>query len=405
MRYALAKPRFLKTSLTLAVVMATSLLLASSALAWTSLATTPASTASSLNAVSCVGDVWTAPPSSTDCYGWGNYTLSGGTTSGAGAKLASNLLGTYTLGYAPAGYATATIRGVDCAPFSCAQAGEHKGYAIATGSNLAVPLAPAGAVTSRLNAVSCISGGNCLAVGQYTDSAGNSHGYVALRSGPTSWSVVYQYQPTETLGQSFLTGVSCVGQRCYIVGTHTGGNSPAAIVLTYTWSTGAITTATLPSGQNYRQLNAISCVENTTQTKCEAVGSYKTTSTGPSIPLYLQSTFAIGSTSTVVYTVETGTPAAPVGATVTRLNGVSCLWDLVNGFRCRVVGDSDATGSVQPYVGTLTSAAVQTAGTPSATATGTSCYRTSPNPANCYDVGTSTTSGVTQAIYQTVFIP
>jgi hypothetical protein len=402
MRYALAKPRFLKSSLTLAAVMATSLLLASSALAWSTLATTPASTASSLNAVSCVGDVWTAPPSSTDCYGWGNYTLSGGTTTGAGAKLVSNLLGTYTLGYAPAGYSTATIRGVDCAPSACVQAGEHKGYAIATGSNLAVPLAPSGALTSRLNAVSCIAGGNCLAVGQYTDSAGHSHGYVAMRSGPSTWSVTYQYLPAETQ-DSALTGVSCVGQRCYIVGTHTGGASPYAIVLTYTWSTAAITTATLPAG-SFRQLNAISCVENTSQTKCEAVGSYKTTLTGPTIPLYLQSTFAVGSTSTVAYTVETGTPAAPAGATTTRLNGTSCFWDLVNGFRCRVVGDSDATGAVQLYVGTLTSGGVSAYGA-TATATSTSCYRSSSNPANCYDVGTSTTSGVTQAIYQSVFIP
>jgi hypothetical protein len=401
MRYALAKPRFLKTSLTLAAVMATSLLMASSALAWSSMATTPASSASTLNAVSCVGDVWTSPPSSSDCYLWGNYTLSGGTTVGAGAGPAGNL-GAYTLGYAPAGFPTATIRGVDCAPFSCAQVGEHKGYAIATGSNLAVALAPAGALTSRLNAVSCIAGGNCVAVGQYTDSAGHSHGYVAMRSGPSTWSVVYQYQPTETLGESALTGVSCVDQRCYIVGTHTGGNSPLAIVLTYTWSTGAITTATLPTGQNYRQLNAISCVDNNSQTKCEAVGSYKTTSTGPTIPLYLQSTFAIGSTSTVAYTVETGTPAAPAGATTTRLNGTSCLWDLVNGFRCRVVGDSNATGAVQPYIGTLTTGGVSAYGA-TASATGTSCYRTS-GPANCYDVGTSTTSGVTQAIYQAVVI-
>jgi hypothetical protein len=405
MRYALAKPRILKTSMTLAAVMAIGLMLtASSALAWTSLATTPASTASSLNAVSCVGDVWTAPPSSTDCYGWGNYTLSGGTTTGAGAKLASNLLGTYTLGYAPAGFPTATIRGVDCAPFSCAQVGEHKGYAIATGSNLAVALAPSGAVTSRLNAVSCIAGGNCLAAGQYTDSAGHSHGYVAMRSGPSTWSVVYQYLPAETQN-SALTGVSCAGQRCYIVGTHTGGASVSQpIALTYTWSTGAVTTANISGSLPASQLNGISCVENTTQTKCEAVGSYKTTLTGPTIPLYLQSTFAIGSTSTVVYTMETGTPAAPAGATTTRLNGVSCFWDLVNGFRCRVVGDSNATGAVQPYTGTLTTGGVSAYGT-TASATGTSCYRSSPNPANCDDVGTSTTSGVTQAIYQNVFIP
>jgi hypothetical protein len=400
MRYALAKPRVLKTSMTLAAVMATSLLMASSALAWSPLATTPASTASSLNAVSCVGDAWTVPPSSTDCYGWGNYTVAGGATTGAGAKLAG-LLGTYTLGSSPSGSSPATIRGVDCAPVTCVQAGEHKGFAIATGSNLAVALAPAGAVTSRLNAVSCGTGGSCLAVGQYTDSAGHSHGYAALRSGPTSWSVTYQYQPTETQ-DSALTGVSCVGSRCYVVGTHTGGASPYAIVLTYTLSTGAMATATLPAG-SFRQLNAISCVEDTSQTKCEAVGTYKTTLTGPTIPLYLQSTFASGSTGTVVYTVETGTPAAPAGATTTRLNGVSCFWDYAHGFRCRVVGDSDATGAVQPYVGSLTSAAVQSTGTPSATATGTSCYRTSLSP-SCYDVGTSTTSGVTQAIYQTAVI-
>jgi hypothetical protein len=405
MRYALAKPRFLKTSLTLATVMATSLLLASSALAWSPLATTPASTASSLNAVSCVGDAWTVPPSSTDCYAWGNYTVAGGATTGAGAKLASNLLGTYTLGSAPSGSSPATIRGVDCAPVTCVQAGEHKGFAIATSSNLAVALAPAGAVTSRFNAVSCGTGASCLAVGQYTDSAGHSHGYAALRSGPTSWSVIYQYQPTETQN-SALTGVSCIGPRCYVVGTHTGGVAPSAIALTYTWSTGAMSTATVSGSVPASQLNGISCVENTSQTKCEAVGSYRATLTGPTIPLYLQSTFTSGSTGVVTYTVEPGTPAAPVGATTTRLNGVACFWDFAHGFRCRVVGDSDATGSVQPYVGSLTSAAVQTAGTPSATATGTSCYRPSgPNSASCYDVGTSTTSGVTQAISGTVSFP
>jgi hypothetical protein len=397
MRYALAKPRVLKTSLTLAAVMATSLLMASSALAWAPLATIPAATASSLNAAACVGDVWTSSSTqSTDCYLWGNYTVASGATTGAGAG-PGGPLGTYTLGYSPAGSPPATIRGADCNPL-CVQVGENRGFAIATGSNLMVALAPTGAVTSRLNGVSCAAAG-CLAVGQYTDSAGHSHGYTAVRPGAGSWSVNYQYQPTETPGQSALTGVSCAGPRCFIVGTHTGGASPLAIALTYTWSTGAIATATLPSGQNYRQLNGVSCVDNFSQTKCEAVGSYKTTGTGPTIPLYLQTTFAIGTTGAVTYTTEIGTPAAPVAATTTRLNGVSCYWDNVRGFGCRVVGDSDATGTVQPYVGTLTTAAVQASGAPTATATGTNCYDTGPS-AFCYDVGTSTTSGVTQAISQ-----
>ena len=399
MRNALAGPRVLKTSVTLAAVMTIGLMLtASSALAWTSLATTPASTASSLNAVGCSGDVWTSSsPQGSDCYGWGNYAVAAGATTGAGAKLGSNLLGTYTLGNSPTGFSPAAIRGVDCTPAPCVQAGENRGFAIATGSNLLVALAPAGAVTSRLNAVSCNASGACFAAGQYADSAGHHHGYGVVRASPTtSWFVAYQYQPTETQ-DSALTGVSCVGPRCYIVGTHTGGASPLAIALTYTWSTGAITTATLPSGQNFRELNGISCVENFTQTKCEAVGSYKTTLTGPTIPLYLQSTFTSGSTSTVTYTTETGTPAAPAGATTTRLNGTSCYWDNVRGFGCRVVGDTDSTGAVQPYLGTLTTAAVSAYGA-TASATGTSCLDTGPS-AFCYDVGTSTTSGVTQAIY------
>jgi hypothetical protein len=397
MRNALAKPKILKTSMTLAAVMAIGLMLtASSALAWTSLATTPASSSSSLNAAACSGDIWTSSsPQSTDCYGWGNYAIATGASDGAGAKLGINLLGSYTLGSSPAGSPAATIRGADCNPL-CVQAGENKGYAIATGSNLMVALAPAGAVTSRLNAISCASAG-CLAVGQYTDSAGHSHGYAAVRPGAGPWSVTYQYQPTETQ-DSALTGVSCAGPRCFIVGTHTGGNSPLAIALTYTWSTGAVATATLPSGQNFRQLNGISCVDNFTQTKCEAVGSYKTTSTGPTIPLYLQTTFAIGTTGAVTYTTETGTPAAPAGATTTRLNGVSCYWDNVRGFGCRVVGDSNATGTTQPYLGTLTTGAVSASGATTASATGTSCFDTGPS-AQCYDVGTSTTSGVTQAIY------
>ena len=392
MRYALAKPRFLKTSLTLAAVVATSLLVASSALAWSPLATTPASTASSLNAAACVGDYWTSSsptgPGSA-CYGWGSYTSAAGAT-GAGAQLGTNLLGTYTLGTV-----SATIRGVDCTPNGqCVQAGERQGYAIATGSNLAVALAPAGAVTSRLNAVSCNAAGACMAVGHYTDSAGKRHGYAVVRASPSSsWFQAYQHVATD----SSLTGVSCLNARCYVVGTQTGGVSPLAIALTYTWSTGVMSTATLPVGFSWRELNGISCIENFSQTKCLAVGDTKTTLSGPTIPLYLQSTFASNSTSTVAYTPEPGTPAAPAAATVTRLNGAACYWDVVNGFRCRAVGDSDATGAVQPYVGSLTSAAVSAYGA-SATATGTACYDTGPG-VYCWDVGTSTTSGVTQAIY------
>jgi hypothetical protein len=399
MRYALAKPRFLKTSMTLAAVMVASLLLASSALAWTTLATTTPSTSSSLNAATCTGNAWIySSPVSTDCYAWGNYTVASGATTGAGALIGTNLLGTYSLGSAPSGSSSATIRGADCR-LGCAQVGENKGFAIATGSNLSVPLAPAGAVTSRLNAVSCITGNSCVAVGQYTDSAAHSHGYVAVRSGPSTWSVTYQYQPTETLGESALNGVSCLGSRCLIVGTHTGGTGPLPIALIYTLSSGAVTTAAISAGTGgFRQLNGISCVDNFSQTKCEAVGSYKATVSGPTIPLYLQSTFALGSTGAVTYTTEPGTPAAPAAATTTRLNGASCYWDSVRGFGCRVVGDSDATGSVQPYLGTLTTAAVSASGGSSATATGTSCFDTGPS-ARCYDVGTSTASGVTQAIY------
>jgi hypothetical protein len=407
MRYALAKPRILSTSMTLAAVMATSLLLASSALAWDPIATTPASTASSLNAVSCVGDVWAGGSTQIrDCYGWGNYTVASGATTGAGAKLSSNLLGTYTLGSSPSGSSPATIRGVECAPGPCVQVGEHKGFAIATGSNLAVALAPTGAVTSRLNAVSC-SGAGCLAVGQYTDSAGHSHGYMAARSGAGPWFVNYQHLPTETQ-DSALTGVSCAGLRCLVVGTHTNntvnGTITYGIALTYTWSTGAIATATLPTAPGFRQLNGISCADTGIQTKCEVVGSQRTTLTGTVFPVYLQTTFTSPGSGAVTYTVEPGTPAAPAAATTTRLNATSCYWTSSHGFGCRVVGDSNATGSVQPYVGTLTTAAVQPTGTPSATATGTSCFNTS-TLVTCDDVGTSTTSGVTQAFYQELPIP
>jgi len=406
MRYALAGPRVLKTLTTLAAAMTVGLLLtASSALAWSTVPTTPASTTSSLNAVGCVGDTWTSTSTvSNVCYGWGSLTnASTGVAIGAGAQLGgtggASPLGTYTLGSG-----NATIRGVDCAPISCVQVGENNGFGIATWSNLSVALAPAGAVTSRLNAVSCITGPNCLAVGSYTDSAGHRHGYAAVKGGAAPWSVIYQYQPTETQDSS-LNGVSCVGPRCFIVGTHTGGAALSyGIALTYTWATGAVATATLPGGLA-GQLNGISCVDNISQTKCEAVGSHRTTLTGPTIPTYVQTTFTSGSTGAVTYTTETGTPAAPAGATVTRLNGVSCYWhSLLSAFGCRVVGDSNSTGAVQPYVGTLTSVNVITYGA-TASATGTNCYDSGPS-AQCWDVGTGTTTGgVTQAIDNSVFIP
>jgi hypothetical protein len=402
MRYALAKPRVLKTSLTLAAVMATSLLMASSALAWTTLATAPASTTSSLNAMSCAGhNSWSGATPVTSCYGWGSLTSTAGWTAGVGALFnygsGSPTLGTYVFGTV-----NAAVRGVDCSPSACVQAGENNGLGTVTGASLTTGIAPTGATASRLNAVSCNVAGACLAVGRYTDSAGKRHGYAVSRATSSgSWAVAYVMASTETT-ESSLTGVSCVAARCYVVGTRTGGIvvSSVPIALTYDWSTSTTNTAALPATSAPTELNGISCVETPAlQIKCLAVGGAKTTTTGPMNPLYLQASFAASSTSIVNYTTQTGTAAPPAGATVTRLNGAACFYQVEYGIGCRVVGDSNATGTVQPYLGTLTTAAVQPSAT-SATATGTSCYDAGPS-VRCWDVATATVSANQQAIYNT----
>lgn len=405
LRYILPGPKTLRTGLMLAALsLLASLTLAGSALAWLTPSTLTTSTSSGLNAAACVpttaGD-FTNPNSA--CYGWGTYTNTSGQALGAGIKIgaAGAKLGDYTFG-SP----NAVVRAAYCGTSgTCVQAGESNGHAIATGAGT---LEPAGAVSSRINGISCTTltsvQATCLAVGEWTNSSGKRGGYAIARAGTsTAWSVVYQ-TTGGSLTQYALTGVSCVLSRCYAVGTNAASNgNSSGSALVYSPATATISSVSLPATGTSTKLNAISCQEDPNTVgvpaKCVAVGSYKTSSASTTtLPLYLSNNAGV---SPYGFSVLAGTPAPPTGATSTVLNGVGCYWKAGPGIRCRVVGDTDAYASFGSgrvaIQGSLTAWAGS--GPAHSTATGTSCFTTN-NNAWCADSGTVTpASGAPYAIF------
>jgi hypothetical protein len=392
LRYTFPGPKTLRSGLLLAAVAAAlaTLTMSSAAMAaWAPVATTVPSTSSSLNAASCT--------MSFDCAEGGRYTTASGTT-GAGVNLLASApkLGDYTFGAA-----ATDINGIACTgttASSCTAVGRGgSGHAFATGSGTTEP---SGAASSQLRALSCDDSLYCVAVGDYVDSAGLTRGYGIVRTtASSSWSVAFTYAQTtgghpEYFAPHF-TGVSCATSSpvCYVVGTIDvlPTATTGITIKKFTRSTGALSTLNITAPADMgglARLNGISCYASTAGDWCAAVGSYHTrigTVVSSTVsPLYLQVTTA-GSASPI-----SGTPAAPAGATVTQLNGVAC----VSTSRCHVVGDSNASGTTQPYRGTLATGAVDgpSPGIASGSARGTGCLPSGP----CYDVGTGTTASGAQ---------
>lgn len=164
---------------------------------------------------------------------------------------------------------------------------------------------PAGASQSALNAVSCSSATNCLAVGQ--KEIGSSETTLTEKWNGTAWSSVASPNPS---GSSFsqLLAVSCPSATaCFAVG---GGSTS----LIEKWNGTTWSLATAPAGL------ALSGVACTSVTACWAVGSQSSISTPSAIVRWNGSTWTLTSHTGPV--IHTGSLVATSCADATNCFGV-----------------------------------------------------------------------------------
>jgi hypothetical protein len=159
---------------------------------------------------------------------------------------------------------------------------------------------PPGRLDTALNAISCATPGNCLAVG-FTEAPGTHQSAgvsVAVRWGHAGPATLINALPPGTGSPSslMLDGVSCVlAGSCVAAGLVQGGGLfqlTTAVALTWTGGTWNAATITQPAdaatgpGQ-FSQLAGVSCTGNT---HCTAVGDYQGTSTGSGTPREAEAT-------------------------------------------------------------------------------------------------------------------
>jgi hypothetical protein len=154
-------------------------------------------------------------------------------------------------------------------------------------SILASP-SPVGNQQDELNGVTCVSADDCWAVGYYTDSAGNQDTLIEQYTG-SGWSIVSS--PNPPAGGGSLSGVTCLSAGdCWAVGAQSGGGATlGTLIEQYSGSTWSIVSSPGPAGSNGSQLNAVTCVSTA---ECWAVG-YLPTEQGPLIEQYSGSTWSI----------------------------------------------------------------------------------------------------------------
>jgi fibronectin type III domain protein len=158
-------------------------------------------------------------------------------------------------------------------------------YALSSGVwTAAQELAPTGTpdyTFSDLNSVSCVSVGNCVAVGDYRISTVQTEGFYAVETSGVWARGVELPLPSDvqsTPAQTTFVSASCIlgGTTCQLLGDYVTNSIPAAIhavVDTYVFGTGITgppAEIAQLSGEDGIELSGISCA---TSTSCVAVGS------------------------------------------------------------------------------------------------------------------------------------
>jgi hypothetical protein len=125
-----------------------------------------------------------------------------------------------------------------------------------------VPSVTAGHRTDYLQAVSCPSVSECLAVGYTLNAAGNSGAGLAERWNGRRWRLLRVHFPR----QAALYGVSCAGRTCMIVGQRL---ARSLLALQLTGTRVVLRAPRVPRGTEGGTLTAVSC---TAADSCMAVG-------------------------------------------------------------------------------------------------------------------------------------
>jgi len=135
-----------------------------------------------------------------------------------------------------------------------------------TGWVLQTTANPAAGTLNTLDAVSCTSAANCIAVGNYQNSAGDSYALAERWNGST-WALQAPVTPSGDTAFFFL-GVSCpTATYCIAVGVNQPAvGSSTTVAEAWNGSTWALQSAMSPAGA---WLEAVSC---SSTTNCEAIG-------------------------------------------------------------------------------------------------------------------------------------
>jgi hypothetical protein len=195
---------------------------------------------------------------------WGAVTAASAASSPASAVAS-------TAASAPSGSA-----GVAAPPLSRVVSGTRPG-ALPVTHSLAYPAGVTPAVTAPddiLDGVSCLSQGDCLAVGANYAANGGHGSPRAYHWTGSGWEATSVPLPSSTSG-GFLNSVSCTGGVCLAVGDYYRGSTE--YLLGEVWN-GNAWTVSLPSaisGSKYPYLGYVSCAS---ATYCVAGGSYTPTS-------------------------------------------------------------------------------------------------------------------------------
>jgi hypothetical protein len=196
----------------------------------------------------------------------------------------------------------------------------------ATGVEATLPAGAAANPDARVGQVSCASAGNCTAIGIYTDSSGDYQGLLLTETAGTWATGIKAPLPAGATGAS-LSSVSCAsGGNCTAIGYYTDSSGHGqGLLLTETagtWATGV--QAPLPAGAKPGvDLFSVSCAS---AGNCAAVGGYGDSSVGPSgIDQMVLLTQSAGSwTATEAVPPAGATSAAPKGMAVSCASEGNC---------------------------------------------------------------------------------
>jgi hypothetical protein len=192
---------------------------------------------------------------------------------------------------------------------------------------------PAGARESYLQAVSCVSGTSCTAVGYYRNSAEEVLTLAEHWDG-TAWTIQPTPNPTgANVGPVYLEALSCASATsCTAVGHYASPSGQFQFPLVERWDGAAWTIQAIPrpGRSSHTGLDGVSC---RTATSCIAVGQY--TNSGGAIV-----TLAEHWNGTAWQVQSTPNPA---GSALSQLDGVWCTSATI----CTAAGNYRGPGGVE----------------------------------------------------------